>query len=65
MNPDDIKIKRHGYNWYPYTVQFESPDGTFMFGIWAISDDHAELQVQAIKETAIVKGRLIHEDHND
>lgn len=59
------KIKKDGYTWYPYTIRFESPDGAFMFGIWAISDEHAELQCQAIKETATVQGRLIHEDYGN
>lgn len=61
MDADKLKITRNGYDWYPYTIEFESPDGAFVFGIWAISDEHAELQCLAIRETATVRGRLISE----
>jgi hypothetical protein len=61
MKSNNLKLNRNGYEWYPYTVEFESPDGVFIFGIWAISDEHAELQCQAIRETATLRGRLLSE----
>lgn len=39
------------YVWQPYAVRFTSPDGTFECHIYAISLDHAELQLQALRET--------------
>lgn len=51
----------HGRNmqWSMYAIEFDSPDGSFGFNIYAISDDHAELQLQAIKETARVAGKTV------
>lgn len=54
-------IKRDGYNWYPYRVEFESPDGIFSFALLAISDEHAHLQVEAIRESAHLAGKLYFE----
>jgi len=47
-----------GIVWYPYCVDFESPDGKFSVDLWAISDDHAQLQIQALKETAKLAYRI-------
>lgn len=47
--------------WYAYGVSFESPDGVFSFTIYAINDDHAQLQVAAIRETARLDGQKIHQ----
>lgn len=44
--------------WKLYGVTFDSPDGQYGFHIYAISDDHAALQLQAIKETARIDGRI-------
>lgn len=54
-------IRKDGYEWYPYRVEFESPDGVFSFALMAISDEHAHLQVEAIRETAQVAGKLYFE----
>jgi hypothetical protein len=45
--------------WSLYSVGFESPDGKFSFEIYAISDDHAQLQVDAIRETAKLDGQIL------
>ncbi len=44
--------------WKLYGVTFDSPDGRYGFHIYAISDEHAALQLQAIKETAVLDGRI-------
>jgi hypothetical protein len=44
--------------WDLYSVEFESPDGKFSISIYAISDEHAQLQVDAIRETAALVGRV-------
>lgn len=56
-----------GRVWNPYVVEFTSPDsavghaeGVFSFIVYAISDLHAQLQVDAVRETARVKGQLVH-----
>lgn len=55
-----------GRVWKPYSVEFRSPDsavgaaeGVFSVTIHAISDLHAVLQVEALRETAAVKGELL------
>lgn len=45
--------------WYPYEVQFTSPDGIYACHIYAISDDHARLQLDALKESGQMVGRII------
>lgn len=45
-----------GRLWKPYIVDFESPDGKYMCHIYAISPEHAELQLQALKETGRIEG---------
>ncbi len=48
-----------GRVWHPYSVEFTSPEGTFAVEVWAISHDHALLQVEALRETATVKARIV------
>ncbi len=44
--------------WNLYAVDFDSPDGKYSFNIYAISDEHAQMQVDAIKETASLAGQI-------
>lgn len=53
-----LTVQAHGMPWHLYSVEFVSPDGRFEFYIYAISHDHAHLQVDAIRETAKVNGRI-------
>ena len=53
-----LSVTCHGMAWNLYSVEFVSPDGRFDFYIYAISDDHAQLQVDAIRETAKLNGRI-------
>jgi len=50
-----------GRKWHPYSVTFESPDGMFVCYLYAISADHAQLQLEALRETAEVQGRVVAE----
>lgn len=52
-------IDARGHHWKLYSISFESPEGTFSFDIYAISHEHAELQLDAIRETAKVDGELV------
>lgn len=52
-------IDEKNYRWYPYSIEFESPEGRFTFEIYAVSKEHAELQLQAIRETAKVISRIV------
>ncbi|WP_323016399.1 hypothetical protein [Castellaniella sp.] len=57
--PALLFIDPKGRRWYPYTITFDSPDGTFDVDLYAISEDHARLQLDALKETGRVTGRII------
>jgi len=55
-----------GRQWHPYAVEFDSPDsahgspdGVFLVTLFAISDLHAQLQVDAMRETARVAGQVV------
>lgn len=52
-------IDSRGYKWSPFAVEFDSPEGSFEFVIWAISHEHAELQLQAVRETGRVSGQIV------
>ena len=52
-------IDQSGYVWKPFSVHFESPEGTFAFFIMAVSMEHACLQLDAIKETGAVVGEIV------
>ena len=48
-----------GRLWHPYAVKFTSPDGTYECHIYAISDEHAQLQLEALQETGELNGQSI------
>lgn len=49
-------IDPQGRKWHPYGVEFDSPDGKFEIHLYAISRMHAEMQLEALKETGRVNG---------
>lgn len=51
-------VDNKGLEWGVYSISFDSPDGVFTAELWAISHEHAELQLQALKETGRVDGRI-------
>lgn len=44
--------------WRPFVCSFRSPEGQFQFELHAISLEHAQLQLQSLKENAVVDGEL-------
>lgn len=48
-----------GRIWHPYEVQFQSPDGTYACHIYAISDEHAQLQLESLKESGKIGGLTV------
>ncbi|MGE8660188.1 MAG: hypothetical protein ACN6O8_25880 [Achromobacter sp.] len=48
-----------GRVWHAYSIEFSSPDGTYACHIYAISDEHAQLQLDALKETGRITGQTI------
>lgn len=57
MNEHQYKDEQ-GRTWHLYAVEFDSPDGDFTATVWAISHDHAQLQLDALKETGKLLGRI-------
>lgn len=49
-------VDEKGRTWNLYGVDFESPDGKYSVYLHAISFDHAELQLEALKETGKIYG---------
>jgi hypothetical protein len=47
-----------GRRWCLYCADFESPDGVFSVYLYAISDEHAHLQLDAFKETGRMLGKV-------
>lgn len=47
-----------GFQWNLYSAEFDSPDGRFGFYLYAVSDSHAQLQLDAIREGARLIGRV-------
>lgn len=45
-------VDLEGRKWHPYDVHFNSPDGTYSVYLYALSYEHAMLQLDALKETA-------------
>ena len=52
-------IDPQGRKWHPYEVIFDTPEGEFGIHIYAISDEHARLQLQDLKETGRINGQTI------
>lgn len=51
-------IDPYGRTWRPYGIDFESPDGKFGTYLYAISFEHAQLQLDALKETGRICGEI-------
>lgn len=47
------------YKWKPYSIEFESPEGKFVFTIYAISFEHAQLLIEDIRQTLKLSGELV------
>ena len=56
---NDLVVEEGGRTWYLYSVDFGSPDGKYSVYLYAVSDDHAHLQIEALKETATFSGRIL------
>lgn len=48
-----------GRKWHPYEVIFDTPEGEFGIHLYAISDEHARLQLQDLKETGRISGQTL------
>lgn len=50
---------RTGYRWYPFDVEFDSPEGRFSVIIYGINEEHARLQLDSLKENGRITGQII------
>lgn len=48
-----------GRIWHPYLAEFKSADGRFAIEVWGTSEAHAQQQLQALRETAELQGRIV------
>lgn len=55
----DVEVVVNGRRWYLYDVEYETPDGRFSTNIYALSDGHAAMRVQELRETAVLSGRIL------
>lgn len=53
-----VHVDEKRREWRPYAVDFESPEGGFSTYLYAISFEHAHLQLDALKETGRLGGEL-------
>lgn len=53
-----LQCEVNGRTWYLFGVDFTSPDGSYSVYLYALSHDHALLQLDALKETGTVGGRI-------
>lgn len=53
-----LSCEVRGKTWHLYSFEWGGADGTFCGHFYAISDDHAALVLQDIKDTAKLNGRL-------
>lgn len=51
-------IDAKGRRWHPYEVEFTSPDGTYSVHLYAVSPEHAQLQLDALKESGRIGGKV-------
>lgn len=48
-----------GHTWYLYTFDYQSPDGRPSGYFYATSDDHAQLLLSDLKESAVFAGQVL------
>lgn len=51
-------VDAKGLVWKLFSVEFDSPEGTFSTYLYAISWEHAQLQLDALRETGRVFGEI-------
>jgi hypothetical protein len=58
---DPLSVRENGKTWFLYAFDYTTADGVFSSRFYAISDEHAQLVLQEIKETAVLRGRIVDE----
>lgn len=56
--PHPLRTECNGRQWALYSASYTTPDGRFAFYFYAISDYHAAMLLQELKETAVLDGRM-------
>lgn len=56
--PHPTHVTVGGKQWYLFSAQYETPDGTYDFYFYAISFYHASIVLSDIKDTAKLTGQV-------
>lgn len=54
-----LTVNCEGLEWVLYTFEFDTPDGVFSSYLYAVSFEHAAALLADLKETAVLKGKMI------
>lgn len=49
----------NGSDWYPYSIEFDAELGRFSVEMWAMSDEHAQQQLESLQANGVVAGRVL------
>lgn len=47
-----------GHQWHLFACEYDTPDGTFAFDIYALSREHAGVMLEELKATARISGKV-------
>lgn len=53
-----LEVEHDGRNWTLYVYEYDSDDGLFGGYLYALSDEHAEMILMELKESARILGPL-------
>ncbi len=56
---DPLTVTVDGVAWHLYAFDFSTPDGVFSSSFYAVSDQHASLLLEELRETAVLRGRVM------
>ena len=54
-----LTVNYEGREWNLYTFDYATPDGVFVGYLHAVSFEHAAALLADLKETAVLKGKMI------
>jgi len=57
--PMPLSVEVDGRTWNLFSFRWTSPDGEFSTYFYALSQDHAMMMIEEIKETAVFDGQVV------
>ena len=55
-NPLEVVV--NGIRWRPFSVEFDTQEGTFTVELFAVDWAHAQMRLEELKQTARVVGEI-------